>query len=374
MSTHIFWNLQPVNQGIILPYGQIKDLQKRTSEYKLPEKFIWKVLDPTDDYVLSMCCNFLKENYVEDTKGKFRFNYSKEFLRYALMPPGWNPNWILGVMYESELYGLITGIPVNLNVANVCEINFLCVHKKLRSMRLAPVLIKEITRRVVLENINQAIYTSGTELPTPIGKPARYYSRQLNVKKLVEIGYSFLSERQTIERLTRILKLPNVPIINGWRKMKIEDASQVHSLLNEYLSKFKIYVKFSIDDIKHMLVPRSGVVSSFVVEENGFVVNFASFYHLNSIINDSKYKELYAVYSYYNVPSKKYSIKDLVYNLLIEANNMSIDVFTMLDVMDNKYVANKLNFQIGTGTLHYYMYNFSLGGLCEPDQIGIVMY
>lgn len=28
------------------------------------------------------------------------------------------------------------------------EINFLCVHKKLRSKRLAPVLIKEITRRV----------------------------------------------------------------------------------------------------------------------------------------------------------------------------------------------------------------------------------
>jgi glycylpeptide N-tetradecanoyltransferase len=28
------------------------------------------------------------------------------------------------------------------------EINFLCVHKKLRSKRLAPVLIKEVTRRV----------------------------------------------------------------------------------------------------------------------------------------------------------------------------------------------------------------------------------
>jgi len=35
------------------------------------------------------------------------------------------------------------------------EINFLCVHKKLRSKRLAPVLIKEITRRVNLHNIWQ---------------------------------------------------------------------------------------------------------------------------------------------------------------------------------------------------------------------------
>ena len=35
------------------------------------------------------------------------------------------------------------------------EINFLCVHKSLRSKRLAPVLIKEITRRVNLKGIFQ---------------------------------------------------------------------------------------------------------------------------------------------------------------------------------------------------------------------------
>lgn len=50
------------------------------------------------------------------------------------------------------------------------EINFLCVHKKLRDKRLAPVLIKEITRRVNLKNIWQAVYTSGQLLPTPVAK------------------------------------------------------------------------------------------------------------------------------------------------------------------------------------------------------------
>jgi glycylpeptide N-tetradecanoyltransferase len=48
------------------------------------------------------------------------------------------------------------------------EINFLCVHKKLRSKRLAPVLIKEITRRVHLQGIFQAVYTAGSMLPTPV--------------------------------------------------------------------------------------------------------------------------------------------------------------------------------------------------------------
>jgi glycylpeptide N-tetradecanoyltransferase len=37
------------------------------------------------------------------------------------------------------------------------EINFLCVHKKLRSKRLAPVLIKEITRRVNVNGVFQVL-------------------------------------------------------------------------------------------------------------------------------------------------------------------------------------------------------------------------
>ena len=48
------------------------------------------------------------------------------------------------------------------------EINFLCVHKKLRSKRLAPVLIKEVTRLIHLEGIFQALYTAGVHLPKPI--------------------------------------------------------------------------------------------------------------------------------------------------------------------------------------------------------------
>ncbi len=48
------------------------------------------------------------------------------------------------------------------------EINFLCVHKKLRSKRVAPVLIREITRRVNLEDIFQAVYTAGVVLPKPV--------------------------------------------------------------------------------------------------------------------------------------------------------------------------------------------------------------
>ena len=66
----------------------------------------------------------------------------------------------------------ITAIPakVRADAASLpmVEINFLCVHKKLRAKRLAPVLIKEITRRVNLEGVWQAAYTAGVVLPKPL--------------------------------------------------------------------------------------------------------------------------------------------------------------------------------------------------------------
>ena len=39
----------------------------------------------------------LKNHYVEDSHGEFRFDYSIDFLKWALNPPGFVPEWIVGV-------------------------------------------------------------------------------------------------------------------------------------------------------------------------------------------------------------------------------------------------------------------------------------
>jgi len=84
--------------------------------------------------------------------------------------------------------GFISAIPATIRVhqklVEMVEINFLCVHKKLRTKRMAPVLIKEITRRVNLLSVWQAVYTAGVNIPTPIGA-ARYWHRNLNPQKLI---------------------------------------------------------------------------------------------------------------------------------------------------------------------------------------------
>jgi len=57
---------------------------------------------------------------------------------------------------KNNLYGFISGIPVEVmskgKLVKMAEINFLCVHKNLRANRLAPILIREITRRVHQRN------------------------------------------------------------------------------------------------------------------------------------------------------------------------------------------------------------------------------
>ena len=55
----------------------------------------------------------LTNNYVEDDDNTFRFDYSREFLKWALTPPGYQPKWLVGVRNKSEdLVACITGVPV----------------------------------------------------------------------------------------------------------------------------------------------------------------------------------------------------------------------------------------------------------------------
>lgn len=204
-----FWNTQPVpkiDEGssgdslagefhkAIEPDKTIADIKQ--DPYSLPEGFVWETLHLEDEAVLKELYTLLNENYVEDDDAMFRFDYQPEFLRWALQPPRWLKDWHVGVRVakSGRLIAFISAIPAEIKVfkknLKVVEINFLCVHKKLRSKRLAPVLIREITRRVNLTGIFQAVYTAGVVLPKPV-TTCRYWHRSLNPKKLIDVSFHF---------------------------------------------------------------------------------------------------------------------------------------------------------------------------------------
>lgn len=231
----------------------------------------------------------LNENYVEDDDNMFRFDYSPEFLRWALMPPGYLREWHAGVRItkSSKLVGFISAVPAKIRIVEIdkkmVEINFLCVHKKLRSKRLAPVLIREITRRVNCQGVFQAVYTAGVVLPKPVAT-CRYWHRSLNPKKLVEVQFSHLSRNMTMQRQIKLLKLPEATKTEGLRALTAADVKKACALLNDYLSKYKLVPQLNDEEFAHWFLPRKDIINSYVVEKDGKISDLISFYTLPSTV------------------------------------------------------------------------------------------
>jgi len=379
-----FWSTQPVpaidevitDNEHISPDVPIAEV--RQEPFSLPEGFKWDTLLLSEPLVLKELYVLLNENYVEDDDNMFRFDYSPDFLAWALQPPGWMKEWHCGVRVSksNKLVGFISAVPANIRMyektKRMVEINFLCVHKKLRSKRLAPVLIREITRRVNLTGIFQAVYTAGVVLPKPVGT-CRYWHRSINPKKLIEVKFSHLSRNMTMARHLKLYRLPDEVKTPGMRKFRAEDAPQVTKLLNQYLSKFDLCPEFNEADVLHWFSPKPNIIESYVVEAaNASLTDFVSFYTLPStVMNHPTHNSIKAAYSFYNVSSAT-PWAELMQDALVLAKQENFDVFNALDLMENKEFLEKLKFGIGDGNLQYYLYNWRCPRM-EPQRIGLVL-
>ena len=196
-NKHKFWNTQPVdiskNSIESKPIQELTIDQIQKDPYNLPNAFYWSIIDLTKEEELNELQVFLATYYNYDDEEPDRIlDYSKEFLKWFLMPPNYFPDLIIGVKCNNRLVASICGIPMMLNIYNkiidAIEINFLCIHPKLRQKRLAPVMIREVTRRTNLHNIWQAFYTGEKDLPNCLTS-YNYYHRPLNIPKLVDLGF-----------------------------------------------------------------------------------------------------------------------------------------------------------------------------------------
>eukprot|EP00922_Rhytidocystis_sp_ex-Travisia-forbesii_P038416 GHVS01057236.1.p1 GENE.GHVS01057236.1~~GHVS01057236.1.p1 ORF type:complete len:331 (+),score=43.85 GHVS01057236.1:495-1487(+) len=327
---------------------------------------------------LKQVYDLLEANYVEDDDNMFRFAYSQPFLLWALTPPEYISAWHIGVRVSStkKLVACITGVPATVQLRGeylkIAEINFLCVHKKLRSKRLAPVLIKEVTRRVNRTDRWQAVYTAGVVLPRPVAS-ARYWHRSLHPKKLVEVGFSSLGKRLTISRAMRLYKVNETPALDGIRLMEEKDIPQVTELLSKHLSEYQLRAVLSEAEVKHWLLPRQDVIWSYVRDsDGGNITDMFSFYLLpSSIMGNDKYKILNAGYSYYNVATSV-PLKELMSDALVIAKQKGCDVFNALDVMGNESFLKELKFGVGDGYLRYYVFNWNCPEI-TPADVGLVL-
>lgn len=360
---------EKVDKHNIAVVGVKKDIRREPLD--LPKGFEWCEVNDFEELR-----GFLSLNYVEDSDNTFRFDYSKEFLEWALKPPGYKNEWHLGVRKDGVLVGFISAIPlkiiVNEKELRVVEINYLCLHKVLRDKRFAPLLIKEITRRANINGIFQAVYTTGNLLPIKPISEAVYYHRALNPKKLLECGFSELGPNMKESMYIKLNKVNDKKY--NWDVVKESDVGDICMLVNDYLKGFQVYTLFQEDEIRHWFLGRDGVFDVHVLRDNsGKVTDLVSFYTINlSVNNGSKHKRLMAAYSYYTI-CKTVPFKDAMNNMFYIAKNKGYDVYNTLNIFGNKpEVLGDLKFKPGNGHLLYYLYNwhckFMLAG-----RVGIPM-
>ncbi|KAK4053683.1 glycylpeptide N-tetradecanoyltransferase [Microbotryomycetes sp. JL201] len=436
MGSHKFWKTQPVVQydaapeeikeGPIEPERKAEDIPKEP--VPLHKDFKWVTINPHDPAQLKEVYELLTNHYVEDVDASFRFDYAAEFLEWALGAPGFVADWMVGIRVSAsdKLVGFIAGVPYDLrvraNTKRFVEINFLCVHKKLRSKRLAPVLIHEVTRRCRSKGIFHAIYTAGAYLPTPVTR-CQYFHRNLNPSKLVKTGFSAIPRNSSVARMISHYKLPDQVKIPGLREIRKGDLKQAGRLLRAYLARFDMAPLLTNKDVEHALWAGRGkevdgkrvgqVVWTYVVEnpETGKITDVFSFYSLPSTATKMTPKTVInAAYLFYyatdQTPStsdlgdgsvatpitnwqeetteQRQALKDrlalLINDALVLAQKLGFDVFNALTLADNKLFLEDLKFGRGDGYLHYYLFNWAtkpiLGGIDASDGgsgVGVVM-
>lgn len=423
MKDYKFWKTQPVQKfdAKIDKEGPI-DATKTPDDIPdepLPmlAEFEWSTVDIEDAKQMEDVFVLLNENYVEDKDASFRFNYTKEFFHWALKPPGWHHEWNVGVRVKAtgKLIAFISAVPIELAVREndvpSVEINFLCVHKQLRSKRMAPVLIKEITRRVNKQNIWHALYTAGVVLPSPIST-CRYAHRPINWNKLQEVGFTDVPAGKTAAEMVALYTLPNKTKTEGLRRMEARDVEQTLALFNKYQSRFELVQKFSKDEFAHWFLgsdespdipEEKRVIHTYVVENSeGSITDFFSFYSLPfTVLEHAVHDDLGIGYLFYYSSDADFAFEDrfredatkalktrltsLISDATILAKQAKMDVFNALTSQDNALFLDSLKFGPGDGFLNFYLFNYQAfpvtGGIKDDksydverrSNVGVVM-
>ncbi|AYV78241.1 MAG: N-myristoyltransferase [Edafosvirus sp.] len=370
-----FWNTQPVvklNEFIVKdgPVVQIEQNNIPQEEYKISDNYRWEVLDLNNEDDLDKITKFIQKNYIENESSKFRLFYTKEFIKWAIS----NQSYCLGasVIANGRLGGFIsariTNLQVNDNIIKAGEVNFLCVHPELRAKGMAPLLIKELNRRLNLQNIYQGYYTAERYVPKPFAS-MKYLHRPLNYKKLLDLEFIAEDKKAKIKNILTFYAV-NDKMESKFVKMEREHMVDAHKILTEYMEKYNFHHIYTYEEFEHCF-QNSDIMKSYVVIEDNKVVDFASYYKLQSLVIDEnlkqKHKFINAAYLYMYTSQQTTSFS-IIKNLLIAAKLEGLDVFNATNIMENENILHELKFQEGTGVLHHYLYNWKCADM-KPSQI-----
>lgn len=322
-------------------------------QLKLPESMKWINIDINnvrDKNMLDKVSLFLRTNYLTDettnnTTGettndtdKFSLNYTSDFLKWSI---GVDNICLAIVTKKSEtICGFISAsfrkITVFETTKKFAVVDFLCSHPVYKTKGIAQILIDEMIRQIVNEkDIHQGCFCTDRWIPSPVST-IRMYNRPINYIKLQKYEYIDLEFMKPIlkrnpEKIQKLFDLVG-PIDENIIPMTEDHLTQVYKLYNIFMSRCNICINYTIDELKYyLLFNNTDIVKSYVyIGSDGAVIDFFSYYKLNTIIKNER-ESINAGYLF--LYSCNMSNGKFIQNIIKTIKNDNIDVFNVLDTL-----------------------------------------
>jgi glycylpeptide N-tetradecanoyltransferase len=379
-TQNTFWNTQPVPDigSTNMLSGEIKQLDQASElPCELNENFCWDTLDLSNSGVIEELTAFLNKHYINETgetSSKFKPYFTSKYLTWLLNSPGHLTDLMIGVRVKNNnlLVGFIAGTAIAHSLKNkvvfTIETSLLCVHNKLRGKRLSPLLIKELTRRSQLAGFSTGIFTTDRCVPKPI-YTTRINYRPLDIKYLVETGFTNLKGNIKMDEIKKTLFLPNQTHNNHFNLLEETDLTTVYELFNSYISRYTLNPQYTINQFKHIFYNNEFVKTYVLKNSEGRIIDFTSYYlQPLQLLNTDVFIRCAHLFYYTSTYETPYR---LIKDTLIKANQDDIKLMAAFDVLENDDMMRDLHFEPGNRTMHYYLYNWNLPPLSQAGKIFI---
>lgn len=348
LKGHKFWSKEPLGKN----QAEIADAAlKKNNDLVTFDGLEMRSVELLTE--LPAVSTLLMDHYVEDAKSQFSLQYSAEFLRWQLGSPSVYPEWNLGLFDGSELVGFISAAAINIKIKEehpkTAVVNFLCIHKEYRKRRLAPALIKEITKRVNEKGIYTALFTSGDKLPY-IFTRSRYYHRILKEEGLVESGFC---NPDDVEKISECANILQDSAAVQYRRAAEEELPDIYEMYCNKYRRLDISAAFTYDQFKYYVYGREGLTNLLISSDK---TEFVSMFFMSTKSFKSGQLIKTAYLSYHNMKNGVESMQGVIDYL---KTTDKCNVLNALEIENNtKELLKRSGFLRGDGVINYYLFNW----------------
>jgi len=365
---HIFWDIQPVTRNS--NEQDVKIIKELTQNNTIIEPFpktltlekieVFNNINSTQTHTFLSKSNtgeewrqFINKHYMKYTK------YSKSYINWILhyptkhfpslhilSPDHWN---LVLRNSEKSIIGSIRATPTQLSVYGkkfyIFYVDFLCIHKSVRKLRLAPKLISAMVNKGAITPFQSFVFKKENKpLPFQYVSKLNYYILDIN-----EVSFT-----------PDLINIQHYDIHTLDESTLNSTIEKIFTFVNNSAKKYPIHPIFMMKDFKYLFLTRKKVVYSYYIEDKNTksIIGFVSFLHYKGTFKTNNFYLLELFYGFMNPKFTNYSLEQFVYSLLPKFKKLGYSYILCTNTQDYKYMLDKLGFK-KRENLYIHFYNLS---------------